>query len=212
MGNKTECVNDTLLWSTSIEECFFQKCRFLSLCSANGIVFNPTKFQFCKDEVEYAGFMIGPNHVKPAPKILNSIQDFPVRGWFGLVNQIAPLFASRAVMQPFRELLKPASKGKQIYWDDNLPLLFQESKLFILESIEEGIKTFRMGSWTCLMPDFCKSRIGYLLMQKRCACEKITPCCCAAGWQLVLAGSRFSSGAESRYERVEGEALAAPSY
>ena len=113
VGNKTKCLDDTLLWSTSVEECFFQTCRFLSLCSANGIVFNPTKFQFCKDEVEYAGFMIGPNHVKPAPKILNSIQDFPVRGWFGLVNQIAPLFASRAVMQPFRELLKPASKRKQ---------------------------------------------------------------------------------------------------
>ena len=26
-------------------------------------------------------------------------------GWFGLVNQVAPFFASRPVMQPFRELL-----------------------------------------------------------------------------------------------------------
>ena len=71
--------------------------------------------------------MIGSEHVKPAPKILNSIRDFPVpknisdvRGWFGLVNQVAPFFESRAVMQPFRELLKPAAKGKQIYWDENL--------------------------------------------------------------------------------------------
>ena len=45
-------------------------------------------------------------------------------------------------------------------------------------------------------------------MQKKCSCDAITPYCCATGWQLVLAGSRFTSGAESRYAPVEGEALA----
>ena len=91
------------------------------------IVFNANKFQFCEDIVDFAGFTIGPDYVKPAPKILESIATFPIpknisdiRGWFGLVNQVAPFFASRPVMQPFRELLKPAGKGKQIYWDDNL--------------------------------------------------------------------------------------------
>ena len=111
-------------------------------------------------------------------------------------------------MQPFRELLKPSAKGKQIYWDENLTKLFEESKEVIIQAIQEGIKTFRMGSWTCLMPDFCKSGIGYLLMQKRCTCVKISPYCCPSGWQLVLPGSRFTSGAESRYAPVEGEALA----
>ena len=78
------------------------------LYAVNGIVLNPDKFQFCQDEVEFAGFMIGPTLVKPAPKILTNITEFPVpkniadvRGWFGLVNQVAPLFANRAVMQPF---------------------------------------------------------------------------------------------------------------
>ena len=137
--NKTKCVDDTLLWSNSIQECFFQTCQFLTLCAENGIVLNPEKFQFCQDEVEFAGFLIGPDHVKPAPKILQSINDFPVpknisdvRGWFGLVNQVAPFFASRPVMQPFRELLKPAAKGKQIYWDENLTRLFEESKHIII--------------------------------------------------------------------------------
>ena len=45
-------------------------------------------------------------------------------------------------------------------------------------------------------------------MQKRCVCQNITPYCCPTGWQLDLAGSRFTSGAESRYAPVEGEALA----
>ena len=213
--NKTKCVDDTVLWSDTVEECFYNTCEFLTKCSRNGIVFNREKFQFCQDEVEFAGFMIGKDYVKPAPKILESIKDFPVpkniaeiRGWFGLVNQVSPFFATRPVMQPFRELLKPAEKGKQIYLDDNLTALFQESKVVILNAIQEGIKTFDMGRWTCLMPDFCKTGLGYLLMQKRCKCEKISPYCCSGGWQVVLAGSRFTKDAETRYAPVEGEALA----
>ena len=58
------------------------------------------------------------------------------------------------------------------------------------------------------MPDFCKTGLGYLLMQKRCKCEKISPYCCSGGWQVVLAGSRFTKDAETRYAPVEGEALA----
>ena len=213
--DKTKCVDDALLWSTDVSVSFKQTCEFLTHCSRNGIVFNPTKFQFCQDEVDFAGFTIGRDSVKPAPKIMDSIRSFPVpktisdiRGWFGLVNQVAPFFASRPVMQPFRELLKPAAKGKQIYWDENLTKLFEESKIVILEAIEKGIKTFEMGKWTCLLTDYCKTGIGFFLMQKKCLCETITPYCCETGWQLVLAGSRFTTGAESRYAPVEGEALA----
>ena len=213
--NKTKCVDDAVLWANSISESFVQTCEFLTLCSKNGVVINKKKFQFCRDEVEFAGFSIGTNTVKPSEKILESIKDFPVpknisdvRGWFGLVIQVAPFFANRPVMEPFRELLKPAARGKQIYWDDNLTKLFNDSKVIITEAIKEGIKCFRVGDWTCLMPDFCKTGIGFLLMQKRCQCEKISPYFCPDGWQITLAGSRFTRGPETRYAPVEGEALA----
>ena len=179
--NKTKCVDDTIMWSYNIEDSLFATCRFLTLCSRNGIVLNKAKFVFCQDEVEFAGFTIGKNFVKPAKKILDSIMDFPVpknisdvRGWFGLVNQVAPFFASRPVMQPFRELLKPASK------------------IIIVKAIEDGIKSFEINQWTCLMPDFSKSGIGYLLTQKKCSCKELNPYCCSGGWSVVLAGSRFT--------------------
>ncbi|KAK4325215.1 hypothetical protein Pmani_004175 [Petrolisthes manimaculis] len=35
------------------------------------------------------------------------------------------------------------------------------------------------------------------------------PFCCNEGWKITLVGSRFTSGAESHYAPVEGEALAA---
>ena len=212
--DKTKIVDDTILWKPSIEESFFQTCRYLTLCSRNGIVFNREKFCFSREEVEFAGFLITNGEIKPSPKILASISDFPVpktisdiRGWFGLVNQVAPFFANRRVMEPFRELLKPPAQGKKVYWDDNLTKLFEESKEVIVEAVREGIKCFKVGEWTCLMPDFCKTGLGFLLMQKRCKCENITPYCCQGGWQVVLAGSRFTKDAESRFSPVEGEAL-----
>ena len=61
---------------------------------------------------------------------------------------------------------------------------------------------------TLLATDWSKEGMGYMLLQKRCRCEKIDPRCCPGGWGLVLAGSRFCSGAESRYAPVEGEGQA----
>ena len=110
-------------------------------------------------------------------------------------------FANRRVMEPFRELLKPPAQGKKVYWDDNLTKLFEESKLIIVDAIKEGIKSFSKDRWTCLMPDFCKTGIRFLLTQKKCSCKEINPYCCPGGWQVVLAGSRFTKDAESRYPR-----------
>mgnify|MGYP003334138174 CR=1 FL=1 len=58
------------------------------------------------------------------------------------------------------------------------------------------------------MTDFSKTGIGFMLMQKHCKCEKLSPYCCSGGWKIVLAGSRFTKEAEQRYAPVEGEMLA----
>ena len=117
--------------------------------------------------------------VRPAQKILDSISSFPIPksmsdviGWFSTVNQVAPFFASRPMMQPFRELLKPSMKAKGIYWDENLTKLFNESKVVIIEAIKNILKIFGLGNWTCLLTDFSKTGIGYFLMQKNCNCDE----------------------------------------
>merc|ERR1712062_18048 len=76
--NKTKCVDDVLLWDKTIEESFFSTCKFLTLVSKNGVVLNPEKFVFCQDSIEFAGFIIGPDDSKPAPKIMESIKNFPI--------------------------------------------------------------------------------------------------------------------------------------
>ena len=175
-------------------------------------MFNPAKFQFAQDTVQFAGFEITSESVHPSPLLLESIRTFPtptdisgVRSWFGLVEQVSYAYTLRPMMQPFRELLKPRAP---FYWDEELDRLFFESKEMILRAVEKGVRTFQAGRPTCLATDFSKTGIGFCLTQKHCPCDSTVPYCCIDGWQLVLAGSRFTTPAESRYAPIEGEALA----
>ena len=93
---KTKCIDDTLLWSDTIHDCFFQAARWLDICGKHGITLNPEKFMLAQDEVEFAGFKITNDIVHPCKKFLRAITAFPtpknitdVRSWFGLVNQVA---------------------------------------------------------------------------------------------------------------------------
>lgn len=114
--NKTKCVDDTLLWEVNLHKSFFQAVDWLDLCCHHGITLNPEKFVFGADTVEFAGFEITPESVRPCKKYLNAILNFPkptnitdIRSWFGLVNQVSYAFAATERMLPFRELLKPGS-------------------------------------------------------------------------------------------------------
>ena len=49
----------------------------LSHCNKNGLVFNPDKFRFARREVEFAGFLITEDGMKPAAKYMAAIRDFP---------------------------------------------------------------------------------------------------------------------------------------
>ena len=106
---KTKCVDDTLLWSDTIHDCFFQAAKWLDICGRNGIILNPEKFVFAQDNVEFAGFEITSDTVRPCKKYLRAIVEFPtprnitdVRSWFGLLNQVAYAFSMAERMLPFR--------------------------------------------------------------------------------------------------------------
>ena len=209
---KTKCIDDTLMWSDDLKESFFQAVKWLDICGNNGIILNPEKFQFGKSTVEFAGFEITPTTVRPCARYLEAIQHFPtphnitdVRSWFGLINQVPYTFASAERLQPFREVLK---KDTRFRWTDELERLFQESKALIISEIYQGVEIFDKARPTCLATDWSKDGLGFWLFQKHCSCPSTTPFCCKVGWRITLVGSRFTSGAESRYAPEEGEALA----
>jgi len=209
---KTKCIDDTILWDDDITKSFWHTIDYVALCAENGVVFNPKKFQFARKEVEFAGFSITETGIKPSKSLLDAILNFPTpanitdaRSWFGLVNQVAYNISSSSMMQPFRELLKPG----HWYWSDTLDKAFEESRAAIIQIVEKGVRSFEPNRPTCLATDWSKRGLGFTLLQKACRCPMDdAPNCCRGGWQLIFAGSRFTTDAESRYAPIEGEALA----
>ena len=210
----TRCIDDSLLWDKTIESAFWHTLEYITYCGRNGIVFNPKKFQFAEDKVEFAGFRIMADSVKPMKKMTGAILNFPtttnitgIRSWFGLINQVSYAFSQAEAMAPFRELLH--TKDRKFYWDATLDRLFEESKRKIVRKIEEWVKTLKMNGATCLSTDYSKTGIEYFLFQKHCQCPtELGPNCGENHWKIILAGSWFMKDAESRYSPIEGEALA----
>ena len=132
IGDKTKCVDKTLLWSDTTEGSYFQAVQWLDICGRNGIVLNPEKFVFGASTVDFAGFTITMTDVRPCSRYLEAIRDFPeplnitdVRSWFGLVNQVTYAFSMAERIHPFRKLLK---NGERYTWSPELEDIFSESK------------------------------------------------------------------------------------
>jgi hypothetical protein len=167
--NKVCMVDNTLLYHDDLDSAFTKTCKYLDTCAKNGIVLNPDKFHFAKEVVEFAGFEITMEAVRPSEKHLQEIWDFPapmclkeVRSWFGLVNQVAFAFSASSMMEPFRHLLKPKLK---FAWSPQLQVTFEESRWVIVEMVTEGVKIFDMKRVTCLLTDWSKMGLGFFLVQ-----------------------------------------------
>ena len=101
-------------------------------------------------------------------------------------------------------MLSPKSKFE---WTKEMSKAFAESKEAIIKAVERGVRMFEVGRTTYLGTDWSRIGLGFVLLQKHCECASIRPDCCHDGWKIVFAGSRFTTGAESRYHPVEGKAL-----
>ena len=207
------CIDDNLLYDTTIEEQFFRSCQFLDRCGSNGVILNPAKFQFAQLEVDFLGFTVTGTGARPTKEYMDNILSFPtpasltdVRSWYGAVAQVSYAFATCPLMQPFRHLL---SAKVPFSWSAELEAAFAASKLEIVRQCKEGVRSFNPNLPTCLATDWSRCGMGYWLCQKRCSCQLVKPGCCSMGWQTVMVGSRFCHSAEQNYAPIEGEAAAA---
>ncbi len=208
------CVDDGLLYDKSIDDAFWHTYDHIKLCADNGIVFNPEKFKFARDEVEFAGFEVTKDGYRPADHIIDGIRDFPtpknatdVKSWFGLVQQVAFTFSECSIMDPFREL---QSKKRPFYWDANLEDAFLKSKEEVIRLSREGVRSYDLSRPTCLATDWSKEGLGFSLMQRHCKCSgNPDPNCGKGHWKLVFAGSKTTNHSQKQYSPTEGECLAA---
>ena len=208
------CIDDSLLWALTVAASFWSVVNYIDTCARNGVIFTPEKFLFGEDNVDFAGYAITLDSIKPTSKMLKAIEEFPtptsikgIRGWFGIVTFVSFAYALSAAMLPFRELL---NSKKKFHWDSTLDELFVKTKEFIVEKVIDGVKMFDVVRATCLATDWSKTGIGFFLLQKYCECVDLSkaPQCGPGHWQMVFAGSRFLKDPETRYAPIEGEALA----
>merc|ERR1712082_3524 len=144
-------VDDTLLYDDRVEGNFFHTFDYLKLGGDNGITFNKEKFQFCQLEVEFAGFRVMEDGIKPSESLLKDIRDFPepltlkeARRWFGLIEQVAWSYSIGDTMDNFRDLTKPTCKTWA--WTPTLREEFANSKKEIISRVENGVKTYDLDT------------------------------------------------------------------
>ena len=75
--NVVQCVDDSLLLEDDMRSSFDLICRYLSTCSRNRVNFNKQKFRFVEDVVDYVGFTLTPDEIRPAAAMTESIRNFP---------------------------------------------------------------------------------------------------------------------------------------
>ena len=72
--NVVKHIDDTLLWANNVEDSYRRMVEYLKLVGNSGIIINKKKFVFEEMEVDYAGFRITKDKVKPLEKNLNAIR------------------------------------------------------------------------------------------------------------------------------------------
>ena len=59
------CMDDTLLYDTSIKDQFFRVCKFLQMAGEHGCIHSTKKLKFCEKTVEFVGYQLMEVGIKP---------------------------------------------------------------------------------------------------------------------------------------------------
>ena len=158
LKRKKKCVDDVCGWANTLKQLFLDTDEFLSLAGMHGIVQNPDKFVWGRRELEFVGFWLTVDGVRPTEGTVQAIRDFPrpadimgIRSWYGLIEQVAFAFSKTRLMEPFRELLKPKSVFN---WTEEMEVAFGKAKQEICQLVVAGVKSYVTGSKFCLVTDW----------------------------------------------------------
>ena len=174
--------------------------QFLQRCEERGISLNREKFQFCQEEIEFAGFHLSPHGYRISDDITQAISNFPlpksrtdVRSFFGLVNQLTGNTDTvSSALAPLRPLL---STKNDFLWDSTHTNSFNKAKNMLAST---PILSFYDGTRpTRLLTDASLLGLGFVLQQQ-----------VHGEWKLIQAGSRFLTDAKTCYAAIELELLA----
>ena len=196
-------VDDILVEGNNLEDLERKLRAILDRCRQHGFVLSRKKFEI-GPEVEFAGFVVSSGGVRPCPRRLEAIADFPVptnltslRGFLGLCNQLAVFIPDLAALAaPLRGLLK---KNVPFCWLPDHDLAFEKMKRNLVKTV--AVHHFDSRLHTKLITDASKlNGIGYILIQTS-GPDSFVPL------RLLQCGSRALTPAERNYATIELECL-----
>jgi transposase InsO family protein len=203
LPNCRRVVEDILVFSPTWEEHVDLVRRLFRLAADHQIAINVRKVVFAQPSVLFGGYVVGESGFRPSPDLLRAIREFPaptcvseMRAFHGLCQQVGNFSDDLApVLRPLAPLLR-----KEFVWEWTM----QHEKDFkaARESLSSSseLSFYDSAAPTSLHVDASRLRgLGFILRQQKAD----------GSWNVVQAGSRFLSDAESRYAMIELECLAA---
>ena len=198
-------VDDILLYDEDFGQ-HLQRIRdVLTRCREHGITLNREKFTVAASSVKFCGYKISHDGIAADEDKVKAIRDFPtpsnltdLRSFMGLVNQLTeftPDIASTAT--DLRPLMSPK---RTFLWTPDHDAAFLRTKNALVSP--PVLAAFDPGTPVILQTDASRlNGLGYALLQDYGHGKQ-------RKLRLVQCGSRFLTGAESRYSTIELELLA----
>lgn len=167
----------------------------------NGLTLNPTKCCFFQNSVNYLGFEINKDGVKPGENKIKAVEAFPlpksvhnVRQFLGLTGFFRKFVKNYAhITKPLSNLLK---KDEAFKWEEEQQLAFEKLKRILIS--RPLLSIFDPNARTEVHTDACKSGIAGILLQENTE-KQLKP---------VSYYSRQTNKCETKYHSYELEVLA----
>jgi transposase InsO family protein len=191
-------LDDILIASRTAEEHESHLQEVLSILADNKLYVNRAKCSFNLPEVHYLGYIVGVGGVRPDPKKVQVVQDWPrpqtahdVRAFLGLTQYFRRFIKDYSLLAaPLHALLQKKSKCE---WNPACQVAFEKLKQALLTAPVLGMpdydQPYELEVWT----DASNIAVGAVLMQN--------------GHPIAYESRKFSS-AERNYNTTDREMLA----
>ena len=176
-------MDDFLIYGKTLQEHDERLRKFLQRLKENGVTLNREKCQFRTDTVEFLGFSISPEGVKPLNRKVEAITKFPspkniteLRRFLGMAQQMSrfcPKLAEKA--DPLRQLL---STKNEFLWTEEHEMTFQKVKEIF--SSPTTLALYDMKKKTKVRTDGSKLNSISVIVYQQDENEKWRPVDCAS--------------------------------
>ncbi|XP_033318430.1 uncharacterized protein K02A2.6-like [Bombus bifarius] len=195
-------MDDIIILAKNLEEAWGRLQMVIELAEQYGLIINWGKCRFLQQEIEYLGYIVSKDTIRPSTHKTRAVANFPkptsvkkVQSFLGLTGYFRKFIRGYAkIAKPLTDLLK---KEVKFQFGDREVEAFGILKTALVN--EPVLKLYRMGAETELHTDASAEGYGAILMQLDLDDGKFHP---------VYFASGKTTPAEAKYTSYELEVLA----